>query len=78
MAIDISGLQAFSASDLLALVEHAIAQVLAGNQSVSIGGQSYTRADLDKLFTMRTKLKAEVAESTDGGSLVQVQFVDPA
>lgn len=63
MTIDIDSLQTFTPAQLLALVDHAIATLLAGGQSYSINGRAYNRADLDKLRQMRTDLKREVEET---------------
>lgn len=62
--IDVSSLQTFTAAQLLTLVEYAIAHLLAGGQSYSIGSRTVTKANLAELREWRKELKAEVNESS--------------
>lgn len=79
MTIDVSSLQTFTTSELLTLVEYAIAHLLAGGQSYNIGNRSFTRSDLDKLRSMRRELKKEQQEASSAtGSLTALGvFGDP-
>ena len=68
--IDVSALQAFTAAQLLTLVDYAIAHLLAGGQAYTVNNRVYTRADLDKLRMMRSDLQREVQEASSAtGSL---------
>jgi hypothetical protein len=69
--------QAFSASELLSLVEYRIAAILAGAQQYGENGRNVTHAVYRDLCEQRDKLKAEVeaaAASGTGGMNVLVQF----
>lgn len=79
MAIDISSLQTFSASDLLALCNHNIAMINAGGQAKSQGGKTLTQADLGTLYEERRRLTEEVAAASNESPLgmVSVQINDP-
>lgn len=77
MAIDISALQTFSASDLLALCNHNIAMINAGGQGKNQGGKSLTQADLSTLYDERRRLMEEVAAdaaASNGSGNVLVRF----
>lgn len=52
----------------LAAVNTAIYHVLAGGQSYRIGSRQLTRADLELLYDMQTKLQAQIAND-QGSSL---------
>lgn len=63
LTIDVSSLQTFTTAQLLTLVEYAIAHLLVGGQSYTIGGRTFTRGSLGQLQKMRDALKADVAAS---------------
>ena len=48
----------------LAVVESAIESLIAGSQSVTVDGMSYTKASLPALWNARKQLKAESDRST--------------
>lgn len=61
-------------ADLLAQVNAAIATVLAGGQSYTIGSRSLTRADLSRLKAMKDDLEAQLA-ADENNSLLGRTFV---
>ena len=59
----------YSDSELLALVNEAIATIVHHNQSYEIRGRVYTRADLADLVRLRDALTASAAREASGGGL---------
>lgn len=49
-----------SDKELLADVRRAIRSILLNGQSYSVGGRSFTKADLEKLYTMKHHLEEEL------------------
>ncbi len=47
-------------------VNAAISKILVSGQSVKIGGQEVTRADLKTLYTMKKELESAAASSSGG------------
>jgi len=72
MAIDINSLQSFTPSDMLKLVNHAIAQILAGAQSYTINGRQFSKADIGELRMWRQELMLEVESA--GNDIAAVDF----
>ncbi len=77
-------LQKTFAMQTLVDVESAIKSLSKGtNQQVSIGSETYTKKDLNRLFDIRNMLRVEVAAerkamglpSTGGGRKIQTRFV---
>ncbi|MDD3814423.1 MAG: hypothetical protein PHZ02_07230 [Desulfocapsaceae bacterium] len=54
--------------DRLALYLKAEAAVLEGNQSYSVGGSTYNRADLGQIRSEITRLRQELKIAQNGGS----------
>ena len=79
MAIDVDNIQTFTAAQQLALVEYAIASIMAGGQSISIGGRQFTRASLKDLQDWRDQLKQEIGDTStdDSTGIALVRFGDP-
>lgn len=50
----------------VAQIDSAIETILTTGQSYQIGDVEYTRADLDKLRTLRREIQGEEANSTQG------------
>lgn len=63
------GFPEFTPARLLDEVNKAIYHVLNGGQSYTIGSRSMTRADLAKLWDMRSALIAEINADADSGFL---------
>ena len=62
----------------LALVSAAISAILQTGQSVTVDGQTLTRADLAALREHRKALQQELAATQNGGHIqAQVEFLDP-
>ena len=55
-----------TAKEMLAQVNAAITNVLAGGQSYKIGSRQLNRADLAKLYEMQRDLQAQDADGTPG------------
>lgn len=58
--------QKITAQKMLEEVDAAISNILVGGQSYKIGSRSLTRADLSKLYEMRSDLQAQAAAGTPG------------
>jgi len=56
----------YTDQELLAIVREAIAKVTAFNQSYTIRGREYTRADLAELRQLEASLQAKITASTSG------------
>lgn len=56
----------YTDQELLDLVNEAIATVTKFNQSFSIRGRDYTRADLPALMQMKTNLEQRINRSSSG------------
>lgn len=64
----IESLPAYSAGNILTALNYAIVQIALGNQSYSLNGRSYTRANLSDLKRIRDSIRAEVdAEASSSG-----------
>lgn len=59
----------YTPSELLDLVNEAIAKLMAGGQSYGIGSQTFTRADLTALKEFRVELQQQIAEESSGGPI---------
>ena len=64
VGIDTTTLKTYTPTQLLVLVDYAIAQIMGGAQQYSIGGQIFTKASLTQLRDFRKELQTEV----DGAS----------
>lgn len=64
MAIDYDALNTPTDSQMVKLLKHAISQLLLGGQSYTIDGQSFTRADIDKLNNMLKFYENKAAGNT--------------
>lgn len=58
-------------AEQLESVQNAIASIEAGNQSTSILGRSFTKADLATLYTRERWLRKMVARESRGGLRIQ-------
>jgi hypothetical protein len=56
----------YTDQELLALVREAIAKIAGFNQSYSIRGREYTRADLPALYKLEASLQARVSAASSG------------
>lgn len=52
-------------------VQEAIAKIEAGNQSYTILGRSFTKADLQTLYDREAWLRTKVARESRGGRFMQ-------
>ena len=70
---------AVSAQTMLDNIEAAINSRLTGGAvaSYSIGGRNLQYCSLTDLYSMRDKLKREIASSTKGASVNYASFEDP-
>jgi hypothetical protein len=58
-----------TATEELTLIDDAIRDILAVGQSASVGGRSWSKADLSMLYQRQTELKRQVAREARGGGL---------
>lgn len=59
----------YTAEQLLAEVDKAIAAIAIGGQSYRIGSRSLTRANITELRNLKADLTAQIAESNNTGLL---------
>jgi hypothetical protein len=64
----------YSAAELLALVNEAIAKLVAGAEEVQIGSTRYRKTQLEDLYSIRESLKQEVSND-EGIAVNKVRFV---
>lgn len=79
MAITVTQIESlpdYSAGNILSALNYAIIQVAVANQSYSLNGRSYSRANLESLKKIRDDIKAEVdsASSTSGRNAALADF----
>ena len=67
----------YTDADLLALVREAIATITKFNQSYTIRGREFVRADLDDLFKWETELATRVSRKSSGLAQNLMRFRRP-